>query len=109
MRPTLQEAERAWQCTTEPHARLLEGARSRLAAQIGELEDAGQARADFIKTHPELIDRIKQLRRAIETQQASQHRHRSSATSAPTPSRRSIGRAYELPPTSPAVPSGPDL
>ena len=109
---TLQAAERAWQRTTEPHARLLEGERSRLAAQIGELEDAQQARAEFIKTHPELIDRINQLRRAIETQQASPHRPRPFARSTPTPppimQRRSLGPSYELPPT-PAVPTGPEL
>jgi hypothetical protein len=109
---TLQAAERAWQRTTEPHARLLEGERSRFAAQIGELEDAQQARADFIKSHPELVDRIGQLRRAIETQQASPHRSRPLARNTPTPppitQRRSLGPSYELPP-SPAVPTGPDL
>jgi hypothetical protein len=108
----LQAAECAWQRTTEPHARLLEGEQSRLAAQIGELEDAQQARADFIESHPELADRISQLRRAIETQQASPHRPRPFATSTPTPPpimhRRSLGPSYELPPT-PAIPTGPEL
>jgi hypothetical protein len=108
----LQAAERAWQQTTEPHARLLEDERSRLAAQIGELEDGKQARADFIKAHPDVIDRINQLHRAIETQQASADRHRSSARRAPTPppimQGRSIGPSYELPPT-PAVPTSPEL
>jgi hypothetical protein len=45
---TLQAAERAWQRTAGPHARVLEAERSWLAAQIGDLEDAQQARADFI-------------------------------------------------------------
>jgi conjugative relaxase-like TrwC/TraI family protein len=108
---TLQAAERAWQQTTEPHARLLEGERSRLAAQIGELEDGKQARADFIKAHPDVIDRVNQLHRAIETQLASADRHRSSTRRAPTPPpimRRSTGPTCELPPT-PVVPTGPDL
>ena len=109
---TLQAAERAWQRTTEPHAQPLEGEQSRLAAQIGELQDAQQARADFIESHPELADRISQLRRAIETQQASPHRPRPFATSTPTPPpimhRRSLGPSYELPPT-PAIPTGPEL
>ena len=108
----LQVAERAWQRTTEPHVRLLEGERSRLAARIGELEDAQQARADFIKTHPGLVDRINQLRRAIEAQQDSPHRPRPFATNASTPppimQRRSVGPSYDLPPT-PAVPTSPDL
>jgi conjugative relaxase-like TrwC/TraI family protein len=108
----LQAAERAWQRTTEPHGRLLEGERSRFAAQIGELEDARQAKADFIKTHPELIDRINQLRRAIETQQGSPHRPRPLARNTPTPppimQRRRLGPSYELPPT-PAVPTSPEL
>ena len=109
---TLQAAERTWQRTTEPHAQPLEGEQSRFAAQIGELEDAQQTRADFIESHPELADRISQLRRAIETQQASPHRLRPFATSTPTPPpimhRRSLGPSYELPPT-PAVPTGPEL
>ena len=108
----VQATERTWQQRTEPQARLLEGERSRLAAQIGELEDAKQARADFIKAHPDVVDRISQLHRAIETQQASADRHRSSARSALTPppimQGRSIGPCYELPPTQ-AVPTGPDL
>ncbi len=108
----LQAAGRAWQHTTEPHARLLEGEGSRFAAQIGELEDAQQARADFIKTHPELVDRINQRRRAIEAQQASSHRSRPLTTNTPTSppmmQRRSLGHSYELSPT-PALPTGPDL
>jgi len=108
----VQATERTWQQRTEPHARLLEGERSRLAAQIGELEDAKQARADFIKAHPDVVDRISQLHRAIETQQASADRHRSSAERAPTPPPimrgRSIRPSCELPPT-PVVPTGPDL
>jgi hypothetical protein len=108
----LQAAECAWQCTTEPHARLLEGEGSRFATQIGELEDAQQARAEFIKTHPELIDRINQLRRAIETQQAGPHRPRPLARNTPGPSpimqRWGLGPSYELPPTT-AVPRGPEL
>ena len=109
---TLQAAERTWQQTTEPHARLLEGERSRLAAQIGELEDAQQARADFIKAHPDVVDRISQLHRAIETQQASADRHRSFAKRPPTPppimQGRSIRPSHELPPTQ-AVPTSPEL
>jgi conjugative relaxase-like TrwC/TraI family protein len=109
---TLQVAERAWQRTTEPHARLLEGERSRLAAQVGELEAAQQARADFIKAHPEVIDRVNQLRRAIEAQQGSPHRPRPLVRNAPTPppiiQRRSLASSYELPPTT-AVPRGPEL
>jgi hypothetical protein len=109
---TLQTAERAWQRTTEPHARLLEGEGSRLAAQIGELEDVHRARAEFIKSHPELVDRIGQLRRAIEAQQASSHRPRPLTTNTPTPppimQRRSVEPSHELPPT-PAVPTSPDL
>jgi hypothetical protein len=62
--------------------------------------------------HPDVIDRISQLHRAIETQQASADRHRSSARRSPTPppimQGRSIGPSYELPPT-PAVPSSPEL
>jgi hypothetical protein len=108
----LQAAERAWQRTTERHARLLEREGSRIAAQIGELEDAQRARADFIKAHPELVDRISQLRRAIEAQQASSHRPRPLTTNTPTPppimQRRSVGPSYELPPT-PSVPTSPDL
>ena len=109
---TLQAAEHAWQRTTEPRARLLEGAGSRLAAHIRELEGAQEARADFIETHPEHIDRVNQLRQAIETQQASPHRPRPLArntpTSPPIMQRRSLGPSYELPPT-PAVPTGPEL
>ena len=108
----LEAAERAWKHAAEPNARLLEGEHSRLAAQIGELEDAQQARTDFIKTHPELIDRINQLRRAIETQQIGPHRPRPLARNTPTPPpimhRRSLGPSYELSPT-PAVPRGPEL
>jgi len=108
----LQAAERAWQRTTEPHVRLLEGEGSRFAARIGELEDAQQARADFIKTYPELVDRISQLRRAIEAQQASSHRPRPFTTNTPTPppmmQRRSLGHSYELSPT-PVLPTSPDL
>ena len=109
---TLQAAERAWQRTVEPHAWLLEGEGSRFAAQIGELEDARQTRAEFIKSHPELIDRINQLRRAIEAQQASPHRPRPHIRNTPTPppnrQRLSLGPSYELPPT-PAVPTGPEF
>jgi conjugative relaxase-like TrwC/TraI family protein len=108
----LRAAEHAWQHATELNARPLEGERFRLAAQIGELEDAQQARADFIKAHPELIDRVNQLRRAIEIQQASPHRPRPLARNTPTAppimQRQSLGPSYELPPTS-AVPRGPEL
>ena len=108
----LQAAECAWQRTTEPHARLFEGEGSRFAAQIGELEDAQQARSDFIKTHPEVIDRVNQLRRAIEAQQGNPHRPRPLARNAPTSppiiQRRSLASSYELPPTT-AVPRGPEL
>ena len=81
-----QAAECAWQCTTESHARLLESEGSRFATHIGELEDAQQARADFIKTHPELVDRVDQLRQAIETQQVGPHRPRPLARNTPGPS-----------------------
>ncbi len=108
----LQAAERAWQRTTEPHARLLEGERSRFAAQIIELEDARQARADFVKTHPELIDRINQLHRAIEAQQASSRRPRPLTTKTPTSppmmQRQSLGHSYELSPT-PWLLTSPEL
>jgi hypothetical protein len=71
-----------------------------------------EARAEFIKTHPELVDRIGLLRRAIEAQETNPHRFRRFARSAPTPppimQRRSLGPSYELPP-SPAVPKGPEL
>ncbi len=110
----LQAAERAWQRTTEPHAQLLEGEGSRFAAQIGELEDAQQARADFIKTHPELVDRINQLRRAIETQPASSPIQRFASRSTLTRplggQPRDVALAYEsLAPPELARPSGPDL
>jgi len=108
----LQAAERAWQRTVEPHARLLEGERSRLSSDECELERVRQARAEFIEANPEFIDRINQLRRAIETQQASPHRPRPLArntrTSPPSMQRRRLGPSYELPPT-PAVPTGPEL
>lgn len=72
----------------------------------------GDSELEFIKTHPELVDRINQLRSAIETQQASPHRPRTLARNTPTPppstQRRSLGPFYELPPT-PVVPAGPDL
>ena len=96
----LQAAERAWQRMTEPHAWLLEGDGSRFASQIGELEEAQQARADFIKTHPELVDRISQLRQAIEAQQGNPQRLRRFARNTPTPppimQRRSLGPSYQV-------------
>jgi conjugative relaxase-like TrwC/TraI family protein len=108
----LQAAEGAWQRTVEPHARLLEGEGSRFAAQIGELEGAQQARSDFIKTHPELIERVNQLRRAIGAQRSSPRRPRPFARNAPTPppiiQQRGLGPSYDLPPT-PAVPRSPEL
>ena len=78
---------------------------------LASLEDARVARAEFIRAHSELVDRINQLLRAIETQQASPRRHRTYARSAPTPpsiTRQSIGPSYDLSPT-PAIPTGPDL
>jgi hypothetical protein len=71
-----------------------------------------EARAEFIKTHPELVDRIDRLRRAVEAQQCNPHRPRPFATNTPTPppimQRRSLGRSYELSPT-PAIPTRPEL
>jgi hypothetical protein len=110
----LKVAERAWQRTTEPHVRLLEGERSRLAAQIGELENAQEARTDFIETHPELIERINQLHRAIETQPASSPIQRFASRSTLTRTLggqpRDVALAYEsLAPPELARHSGPDL
>ncbi len=82
---TLQAVESARLYATEPHVRLLEGERARLSSEACQLERAQQARAEFYKAHPDVVDRIDQLRRAIETQQASPRRHRFSAKSAPTP------------------------
>ena len=108
----LQAAERAWQQAAEPDARLLESERSRLSSDACELERVQEARAEFIKTHPELVDRIDRLRRAVEAQQCNPHRPRPFATNTPTPppimQRRSLGSSYELSPT-PAIPTGPEL
>jgi len=108
----LQAAEHAWQHALEPHARLLESERSRLSSDACELERVQEARAEFIKTHPELVDRIDRLRRAVEAQQCNPHRPRPFATNTPTPppimQRRSLGRSYELSPT-PAIPTRPEL
>ena len=83
---TLQAAERAWQRTTEPHARLIEGERSRLTTEECRLEQARQARAEFIETKPELIDRLNQLHRASQIALTSSHSHRSAGRSVPAPS-----------------------
>jgi hypothetical protein len=108
----LQAAEHAWQHATEPNTRPLESERSRLSSDACELERVQEARAEFIKTHPELVDRISQLRRAIEAQQGNPHRPRRFARNASTPppimQRRSLGPSYELPPT-PANPTSPEL
>jgi conjugative relaxase-like TrwC/TraI family protein len=107
----LQAAERSWQDTTEPKARLLQSERSQLSRDACGLERAQQARVEFIETHPELIDRINQLRRAEHTQQTSSHLHRpgrSGPTRPPSGQSRSAALAYESPPL-PAELSGPDL
>jgi conjugative relaxase-like TrwC/TraI family protein len=108
----LQAAEDAWQHAIEPVTQLLESERSRLGGDAYELERVQEARAEFIKTHPELVDRIDRLRRAVEAQQANPHRPRRFAKNAPSPppvtQRGSLGPSYELPP-SPAVPTGPEL
>jgi hypothetical protein len=97
---------------TEPNVRLLEDERSQLTSEACQLERSQQTREEFIKTHPELIDRINQLHRAIESVHASSHRPVRFARNAPTPppitQRRSLGPAYELPRT-PAIPTSPEL
>jgi hypothetical protein len=65
----LQAAEHACQHAIEPDTRLLESERSRLSSDACELERVQEARAEFIKTHPELVDRIDLLRRTSPTRQ----------------------------------------
>ncbi len=64
-----------------------------------------------MKTHPELVDRINQLRRAAHAQQASSHLHRGGRSASARPfsgQPRNAALAYESPPL-PAELSGPDL
>ena len=107
----LQAAESTWRNATEPHAQVLEGKRSQLSSEAWELERAQQARAEFIETHPELIGRINQPRRAAHAQQASSHLHRGGRSASARPfsgQPRNAALAYESPPL-PAELSGPDL
>ena len=69
-------------------------------------ESFQQACARFIATHPELIDRIKQISRAIDTQQANE-RHRLAVRGAPerhTYARSAIPAYGSSQPTPPAGP-----
>ena len=96
---------------TEPDTRLLESERSRLSDDACELERAQRARAEFIKTNPQLVDRINQLRRAVHTQQTSSHLRRSgrsAPTRPPSGQPRNAALAFEVPPL-PVERSGPDL
>ena len=95
-------------------SRLLESERSRLGSDASELERVQDAGTEFIKTHPEIIDRMHHPRRAIETQRASLRRPRPLARN-DVPfqpllimQRRSVGASDESP-RIPAVPTGPEL
>jgi hypothetical protein len=65
----LDNVANAWRQLTQPQADHLAREQSLLAGQARELEAAQQARARFI-ANPELIDRINQLNRAVDTRQA---------------------------------------
>jgi conjugative relaxase-like TrwC/TraI family protein len=71
----LDKAENTWRQLTQPRADHLAREQSRLTGKARELEAAQQARAGFIATHPELIDRMNQLNRAVDTQQAGERHH----------------------------------
>jgi len=101
-------ADNTWRQLTQPHADHLAREQSRLAGQASELEAAEQARARFIVAQPELIDRIKQLNRALDTQQASE-RHRRAG--------RGVPPRHIYPPSAtpahgssqPPAPAGPEI
>jgi hypothetical protein len=104
----LVEADNTWHQLTQPHADHLAQEQPRLAGQASELEAAPQFRARFIATHPELINRINQLNRAVDTQQASE-RHRWAVRSVPVrhiyPSSASAAHGS----SQPAPPAGPEI
>jgi conjugative relaxase-like TrwC/TraI family protein len=102
----LDKAANTWRQLTQPHADHLAREQCRLAGQANGLEAAQQACARFIATHPELIDRIKQISRAIDTQQANE-RHRLAVRGAPerhTYARSAIPAYGSSQPTPPAGP-----
>ena len=103
----LDKAENTWHQLTQPHADHLAREQSRLTGKARELEAAQQARAGFIATHPELIDRMNQLNRAVDTQQAGE-RHRPPVRGVPERHihLRSATAVYG---SLPASPDGPEI
>ncbi len=105
----VQESERTLNGASEPIIRGLCEQRARLAGEVRQLETRQQARAAFIDAHPEVIDRIVELGRVIEVEQAADRRSRAPAAGVPHTYRPPPAVAYE--PVAPQrfVPWGPDL
>jgi conjugative relaxase-like TrwC/TraI family protein len=69
------QAKQAWEQLGQPYADQLKATRGRLAHQAAELEQAQQARQDFLAMHPDVPQRLAELGRAIKHEQELQRRH----------------------------------
>lgn len=74
-----EESERVLRRASAPHARALNEQQARLADEVRQLEAHQQARAAFIVANPEMMDRIVELGRAVEREQAVERRSRAAA------------------------------
>jgi hypothetical protein len=108
---SVEESKRAMRRASEPHARGLLEQQASLADELSQLEARQQARAEFIDANPGVTDRIVEIDRAVQIEQASERRSRAAPGAAPLhPHRRSAGVAYEAPRTpEPAQPYGPSM
>jgi hypothetical protein len=107
----VQERERAWQVESEPHARYLREQQADLAREVRRLESTERARAEFTNGHPDVIERIAEIGRAIAIVRAVERRRRDAGrVESPTMGRRAWLWS-ELPDTRSHAPppSGPDI
>jgi hypothetical protein len=110
-RARVEESERALRRESEPHTRDLDEQLARLADEVRQLEARQQARVAFIDAHPEVIERVVQLGRAVEVERAAERRNRTAAAGPPRHhAPRSIATAYEPPgKLEPSLPFGPGI
>ena len=106
----VEDSERALRLVSEPHARGLREQQARLADEARQLEARQQARAAFIDANPEVMDRIVELGRAVEIEQAADRWSRAASGGVRHPHPRPGAVAYEPPNApEPSLPFGPGI
>jgi hypothetical protein len=105
----LGEADTAWQQAIGPHADQLTGQQAQLSGQVAQLEAARAVRAEYLDTHPEIVDRIRDLNQAL-ANQAARERRRGRAGQRRLPQPTPLAAAVHQQPLPEAVhPAGPEI